>query len=148
MGITTVSFNIKRNEEVVLRVSSKKHSKLPPYLALGRVGMSRSGETGVDTVELFKSLSSGATWMFWSLMESISPDTNICMLVSGDLSPSERLKLNRSYKELYEKEVIVRLKKNTYMINPKVILPKFGRYEIISKKWNEVIAEKGEMNNV
>lgn len=71
--------------------------------------------------KLIKIKSAGAHALYWSLVKARNPQTNIVKYVAA--TPSDRVKLTRSYKELKAMDMLKRIKRGHYMINPKDVVP-------------------------
>lgn len=138
MPLINTNFDISHssNEQVMIDVIPKREYKLPPYSSFGRPGFSKDKIEGFNVALTLANLSSAATWLFWNLEHRRDFRTNICKLETSSLTQAEKQKLNRGYKELQEKKLVIRLYKQHYLINPKVILPDLKAYQSIQDDWN------------
>lgn len=107
--------------------------------------MTGSKQTGFDTGSVLKHLSAGATWMFWTLesKECRNRRNNICVLKKALLSKEEAGRIQRAYAELESKRLIVRVSANTYLMNPKAILPDFEYCIDVWEHWSKERTKKG-----
>jgi len=78
---------------------------------------------GLDMFPILEQLSAPATWMWWKLAQLRNETTNVTILRSGELSIYERRKLTKGFKELKTKQLIKRIKREHYLINPNALLP-------------------------
>lgn len=125
-------------------VRTDKNYPIPPYGMLGRPGKSKHKIEGIDAPSLFKQLSGSAHWFFWTLVEARNHETNLVKPKHIDLlSKKERGRITRAYKELEKMRLVVRTARQTYLINPKVMLPSLKYYERTWVEWEAACSKKG-----
>lgn len=130
----SLKVNVSQGEEVYIGTKRKQTS--PPFWKLGgNMGYNRSRFPVYDgdLIDTMKNITKGANWMFWSLLETRSDKTNIAILTPQD--PTETQKVTRAYKELSNKDIIKRVRRSHYIINPAVIQPRIEHYEEVYLKW-------------
>ncbi len=104
----------------------------PPFLALGRYNF-YDGKTLMNSYALTAGFTKVEAWLMIQLEEKRDWHTNVAECV---ISPKQRNKMDKAYRILKAKEVIIRLKQNTYLINPNYIKP--IDYAIVLSIWNSV----------
>ena len=116
-----------------------------PFTPIGRYSNMYGKNKGFDASEVFKNLSTPATWMFWELVSDTHRDrhTNVSILKKSTLSKEHAARIQRGYSELESACLIVRISNNTYLINPKAILPELNQCQIVWLKWKEARHARG-----
>lgn len=137
MTATLKIIGIKKGQELNIRKSSVV--KTPPYFKIGgNMGYNRSRfPAHENTIEVFKELSKGANWFFWTLVETRNLKTNTAYYVSKN--PAEKKKISRAYKELLAGKVLIRIKRGEYLFNPAVLQPTVDNYEEVFLLWSSLI---------
>lgn len=51
---------------------------------------------------------------------------------------NNKCKLTKAYNELYKKDLVKRIKKQWYLINPAAVFPLFEEYQTVLKKWKSI----------
>ena len=135
--MTDVIITVKdiQGKEVFTGVRSKERT--PPFWKLGgNMSYNRSRFPAYENLTgVMKEISKGANWFFWLLLEERKQDNNIAFITPKD--PTEAKKITRAYKELYELQIVARIRRQYYIINPAVIQPSAELYEEIFLKWNK-----------
>ncbi len=137
---SNIELDHAEDQVVTINIDKKRYVKkiIPPYANFGREGTSSGKVTGINSALIFADLSKSAAWLFWNLVAVRDYHTNICEFLTSNLTQAEKLKLNRAYKELKEKDLVKRVRNQHYIINPKVILPEFERYTTIQAEWDRL----------
>lgn len=138
--LSEIALHHASNQTITINVNKERNSKIPPYRNFGRAGISKGKIEGINASLIFADLSSAATWLFWNLENGRDHQTNISNFQTSNLTQAEKLKLSRGYKELKEKKLVIRVRNQHYLINPKIILPEFKRYEMIQAEWDRIQA--------
>lgn len=141
---TTTTATLSKGEELITRVVKKKTCATPPFHCLGRYGQThfvdghglKTSVQGMDVMPILKDLSSAGTWLFWTLAISRDIATNVCHLRVASLSSCEINRVKKSYKELKDAQLILRIKPEYYLINPKALLPQFEHYASVVLRWD------------
>lgn len=136
MSYIVTSINL--GEEAVISTRQKRKHIIPPFTPLGKAGMTKHKIEGFATGTKLKNLSSAATWLFWTLDEKRHPNTNIAILESQSLSSYEKSKVVKAVKELTKANLVKRVKKETYLINPKAVLPQFEFFQDVWTEWEQL----------
>lgn len=141
MALIQTSIVVTHDESTLVVPRIHHKDKKPPFHMMGKVYMKQGIPHGYDVHSLFESLSPTATWLFWRIDRNRNYETNIAKLSHSSLTQSEILKVKRAYKELETKRALLRVKKETYMINPMLMLP--SKYQEVLNQWEELLQEKG-----
>lgn len=88
---------------------------------------------GEHLIDTYQSLSKTTWWFFWELLRHRNYETNTAKFRAS--SPTEQIKVNRGYKELFNLNFLVRIKRQHYMFNPQVIIPKLQNQESVMKQY-------------
>jgi len=93
----------------------------------------------------FSTLSGKSSWFFWYLAEFREYETNLCDLrkLHMNMTTTEKGRVTRAYAELRKEKLVIRVTKGTYLINPKIILPDFSRFDAIWDKWVATCTKQG-----
>lgn len=75
------------------------------------------------------------TWLLWKLVKLCNTQTNISVLRNSDLSTTEKRRILSAYPILFKDNIIIRTKREHYLINPKVFLPTNNTYELVLEHW-------------
>jgi len=122
MPLIRTESQVSYDEISVTKVKKIPKVDLPPYRLIGRAGVHKKIK-GINTNDLFMGFSKKANWLFWLLDKQRDMATNTIILRSKSLTPAERKAVSIAFKELKNKDVVKRIKKEHYIINPKVMLP-------------------------
>lgn len=88
-----------------------------------------------DSRNVFKGMNQREHWFLWTLDQLKDPKTNVAILVRSQLSSEDSRAVDHVYATLKEKQVVLRIKKNTYLINPLILLPTFETFETVKAHW-------------
>jgi hypothetical protein len=89
---------------------------------------------------VMENLSAPAHWLFWRLFRLRDRKTNICILIAKDNIEAKRIA--RGYKELLAANIVMRIKRQHYLFNPKVWFPDKGNFRAVLDHWSETHKEK------
>jgi len=93
----------------------------------------------VDFANVMRNLSKSATWLWWGLVEKRNNLTNECIFKSKN--GIEAKKVSKGYKELRKANLIIRVRRQHYLINPYVYLVDSSTYMEVKNRWNRLIKE-------
>lgn len=133
MDITITNAQI--NEQLNLQVSKKYKPSLPSFGMLGNTER-RTKVTSMNMHEILKNLSKNSTYFFWLFVEERNPNTNHVQFIPADNAEAKRL--TKAYKELHKLEVLKRVKRGEYLINPKAYLPHTEQFENVWTEWSNL----------
>jgi len=122
------------DEDLVITTKRKNRNNVPPFFMGGRVGTIRSKKMGYPLLDVMADMTKPEAWFFKELRHSMDIRTSVGIMKNGDLSLSDRQKKKLAYAPLKEKDLVRRVKKETYMINPDALIyPE--TYEESKKAW-------------
>lgn len=125
----------KADEELVLTTRSKERkAKLPPFTMIGRSGKMRGKLEGYPLLDVMADMSKAEAWFFKLVRRNMNINTNIAHIQNNLLSKSDQQKKKLAYKSLKSKDLVRRVQREMYMVNPDaMILP--AAYEENKKVW-------------
>ena len=130
-------------EDQALVITNRPVLPIPPYFCAGRRGMLKKHKIeGFDLMLVLANLSAIASNMFWTLCRARDVSTNTARLKSSTLTKYEQAKITKAYKELERVKLLVRYKKEHYLINPKAVLPYFEDFPNVWDFWVETRTRK------
>ena len=91
-------------------------------------------ERSID--EDMENLSKVAHWFFWRLNRTRNENTNIAELTPADVA--EKQKVTRAYRELNKLNLVIRKRRQHYLCNPDVFIPRPGKYQEVYIEWNKL----------
>ena len=111
--------------------------KIPPYNMMCTGKEKYIGHTRISSwpelKELWQSISKQGMWLWWELMFERDLKYNTAQYrPAGD---AERRGLSRAYKELRKIGFIIRVKPQTYLLNPNVVVPLKPEYNKVADRW-------------
>ena len=138
MTVLKIETNLPNmDEDLILTRKYKQAEIVPAYSCIGGNMNYRTREESYPNLfGVLKELSKNSTWFLWSLIERRNTETNIAVFKAAD--PKESRKVTTAYKELTKLDIIKRVKRQHYLINPKVMLPIKGNYMAVRTHWGEI----------
>ena len=135
---------VNPDDEVVFHVRSKETTKDIPFLKFGKGTKNKVGQS-MSITQAMLSLADNvnATWLFWKLESLRDLKTNIAVLPRKSLSKAEEKYLERGFPILQEKQMVKRVKQNTYLINPSLVVP-YNSYPEVKAHWDSLDAPTEE----
>jgi hypothetical protein len=126
-----------RNGEVIIHAWKKWKYIVPAWDAFG--GNTKLKSQIPNYPELYKTiqnLSKPASWLWWELVQNRSSQTNVAVY-----KPANQVAINRltvAYKELKKLDLVKRIKKQHYLINPIAYLPRFSKFDEVKGHWDSI----------
>lgn len=114
---------VKINPGSGVYVTTGDYVKLPYFTGIG---------LDFHNIILLK-LSKAARELLFILIQKRDIDTNKAIYVTSN--PSAKSKASRAYKELNRHSIAVRVKKQTYLLNPTAIIPRKNYFDKIKEEW-------------
>jgi len=134
IGTTEVTAHIENGQTVT--VGPQRNRNIPPYNCIAADIMKYKKVERYDGLEMVLAvLPAPATWFFWNLVHKRNPDTNVSQFKAKDINESKRI--TKAYNELQNKDLIKRVKRQHYLINPKVIIP-IKTYNEVLEHWHSI----------
>ena len=85
---------------------------------------------------VMEDMSSAAGWLFWRLTKLRNQKDNISILKAKN--NLEAKKIAKGYKELAEAKIIIRVKRQHYLFNPRVWFPSIGEFNNVCNDWRQI----------
>lgn len=120
------------NAEIIIK---KEYKTTPPFMQIGRRGRMQ-GIEGLPTIQILMSLTKATQVVFLEMENFIDIDTNIIKYSPTPLTQVNRNRVSKAYREMYAKQILKRVTKKTYLINPKMFIPAKGNYSEVQKQWD------------
>jgi hypothetical protein len=131
--------------ELTVQRKVVKKIDLPPFDCFGgNMELKTKIEGYPNLFKVLKNLSKTATWFWWSLLESRERLTNVCQFQAADAV--EARKVSIAYKELHKHDLIVRVRRQYYLINPKAYFPDVNEWETVFARWQQLNCNKENYN--
>ena len=125
--ISTVSLKLANNEEAVISVKKKSHK--PGFIM---VGNGKTNKKGVDSIDLLievADMSSNEKLCFFLIKDGVIFDPWDNRLIyqvridTSKLTKSQKSKFSNGFNKLKDKDLVKRVSRGVYMINPNALIP-------------------------
>lgn len=126
MAIVTATYDTDKSD---VSFGKKKH-QVPLFQC-----MSKGDRMTKDARELLKELTQTESWLFWTMDQKKDPKTNITSYSRKDLPDDKKNTYARTIKNLISKNMLVRVKQDTYLINPILSYPGFEYMKDVQFEW-------------
>ena len=108
---------------------------LPSFGMLGNTER-RTKVESIDMHTILQNASKNASWFFWTLIKLRSPSTNLAVFTPD--APAEAKKVTKAYQELNKANVLKRVRRGVYIINPKAYIPADQQFDVVLQEWNKL----------
>ena len=128
---TTLTVHHHKDEEVVVNRKAKYNPKIPRFKRLGM-------DISLDILELLAEKyysNPSVNWFLWKLIKLIDTRTNTVTLLNSNLTSSEVRRVVAAYKVLEQDNIVIRIKREHYIINPMVFLPQNETFDQVLEHW-------------
>ena len=135
-----VTVFITPGEQVgVTKVAKKK----PNYFMVGNGTMNKNKIYSIDLLKEMANSTKAEQYLLLAIKDGINYENeyNPVVKVVGDTSTAKQY-IKSGYKSLYERNLVIRVKKSHYMINPNALVP--IDYEDAIELWNQVKGDTSE----
>lgn len=122
------------------KVTYDEYEPMPYYDRLAKPGKGRCQVEGLPCYAIFTNLSRMGHVVFWTLMAKREPINNIVEYIPTN--SKDRSRMLTTYKELHDAQLIVRVKRGKYLINPRIYLPDNGSFDRVYKHWLSLTESK------
>jgi hypothetical protein len=140
---TNITAHLAHDEELVVTKRATRKVHVPAYDCFGGNTNMKTQEPSFPNLYLvFGNLSKPASWMWWSLVKSRNAATNEVVFKAAD--KLWEMKITKAYKELCEVDLVRRIRRQHYLINPKAVIPIFDNFRGITDKWDNLGDKKVE----
>ena len=128
---TNFTVHHNKDEEVVVNKKAKYNPKIPYFKRLGM-------DTSLDILELLgeKYYSNpSVNWFLWKLVKLMNTQNNTVTLLNSTLTSSEVRRVVAAYSILNQDNIVIRTKREHYLINPKIFLPHNDSFDEVLEHW-------------
>jgi len=115
-------FEIPKGYEKVTKIEKMKEDYKPSFRLAGDGKKNRQGYS-MNLVEETCNFTSQEQWLFIKIEKELD-DKNVSIVRSKPLTKVEKEKLSIGYKRLRSKDLVRRIRREHYMVNPRLIIPK------------------------
>jgi len=124
MSDYTIITKVKQGQQARIKVSNEYKDILPPYKLIGRNGINMKHGIkvdGIDIAPILQNLKTASTWLIWELEQKRNPFNNEAVYIPT--TETEKSRVKAGYKELREVGLVKRIRRGTYILNPKAFIP-------------------------
>lgn len=129
-----VSVDLKYGQEI----SIKNRKKINPFIAVGRA----MNEKGFDFADVMSKLSPVAHKVFWEMVKLRDENTNIVLIESSKQTASQNAIISKGYRLLEQHQLLIKIGKGMYMINPYAVLPTLEKCNEVNIEWERRNVQK------
>jgi hypothetical protein len=132
----TTNLTVHTEDEITITSKKKKPKLYIPFQIIGRTGKMKAKES-YPLLDVMSEFSSQEHWFFKLLRDNLNYKTSQAVIINKSLSASEVHRKTVAFKALRERDLVKRVCRETYMINPKALiyLPTLDDTTII---WNKL----------
>lgn len=105
-----------------------------PFMAVGKV----MNDKGFNFAEIMSKLSPAAHKVFWEMVQIRDEQTNLVLIDSKEKTASQNSIISKGYRLLEQENLLRKVGKGTYMINPYAVLPVLDRCSEVNLEWNKL----------
>ena len=137
MEIVTIQAVLPEGEELVVSTKAKVNMKEvgPAYICFGFNPEFKTQEAGFEQLtNMFATVGQAATWLFWQFIPNLNRQTNEVKYKPAN--KAEKQIMIKGYRKLHKANAVLRLQRELYFINPRLILPKLGYYCLNRDRWD------------
>lgn len=131
---THIQLHHDPSHDVLISSKPKYNSNIPYFKRIG-IPMNNTESDILDLLGEKYFNNASVTWLLWKLVKLCNTQTNISVLRNSDLSTTEKQRISAAYPTLFKDNIIIRTKREHYLINPKVFLPTNTTYELVLEHW-------------
>ena len=137
MNKINLQTHLASDEELIINTVKKRKEVLPAYSCIGDNMDYTTRIIGYPKLfSVLRDLSNKGTWLFWTLIMKRNPNTNIAIYKAA--SVAEVATVARAYKELYALNLVTRIKRQHYIVNPHVMFPMIDHMAPAILQWEEL----------
>lgn len=131
---THIQLHHDPSHDVPISSKPKYNSNIPYFKRIG-IPMNNTESDILDLLGEKYFNNASVTWLLWKLVKLCNTQTNISVLRNSELSTTEKQRIAAAYPTLFKDNIIIRTKREHYLINPKVFLPTNNTYELVLEHW-------------
>lgn len=131
---------VAEDEELVSYTRKRMYAILPARRSFGGHPTYRGSKVNKPYPELYKTfgeLSVTASWFWWAkLNQHYDPETGTAEYIAPN--KTEDNKKSKAYRELKDLNLVHRIKKGKYLLNPYAAIPDPKYFEEVRKHWDYI----------
>ena len=133
--------DMEHDDVVTVTKVRKTRINIPAYDCIGGNMEYQTKVKGFnDLYSIIQNMSKQTAWLWWQLVKSRNRYTNEAFYIARSLVDKRRLTV--AYKELHKLNLIRRMSKQQYIINPLAYIPEHDQFPIVSEKWNSIVQKE------
>ena len=130
--------NVKDGDSLEIVHHKAQKEKYIPFRMVGSLGYSQiKGATTMDSIKLMMDFNANEAWLMNQIKDLGEGTTLVAVIRGKTLTPVEKKKLSLAYKTLRQKDIIRRVKREYYMVNPMFWVPRTNR-EALTDTYNSL----------
>jgi hypothetical protein len=135
-SISTLSFDLgSSDKEFILSTKAKSAYKGPFYIAVR--GDRHMAEKENSLLQKLGKMGNAERWFFLYLEARMDAKTNIAVVKSSELTKTQINYKVEGYRLLYMANMVKKVRREHYMINPNEIIPVWD-YDEVKKMWDSL----------
>ena len=145
--IATVNLTIPEGKTIAL-VDERAKSKIPNYYMIGNGTMNKHQIQSINLVKASNNCSAPARQVIDWIMDGmvyVHTDNAVRFVVELNDTLHDMRTVKRGFKELSEKDLVRRVKRGHYMLNPNAIITNYDRQIAV---WNECARKNKDTNDL
>ena len=138
MEVLNSTVVILADDEYLVKGKTTNKTNKPNYFMVGNGTMNKNKIFGIDLLTELVNCTKAAQWLILQIKSGITYDNGYNPVVKINrqaLTSTEQQYLVKGYAELLDKDLVRRIKRSHYMINPNALIP--PNYDEAVKVWNE-----------
>lgn len=109
------------DEEIIIKKQHKTRIN-QPYVTISRSGLYKGKTMGIALTEMYMDFNKAEQWFYKKLWKALDYKTNQATIIQSELTKVESNNLSAAYTSLRKKELVKRVRKEVYMINPHAVI--------------------------
>ncbi len=140
----TIETELDKSEKIFISSVPKNRTIVPAFICIGANDhYSTPTPNYPGLFDVLIDLSKSGTWLLWTLIRKRNLKTNKTWFKPAN--KKEETRVTRAYKEISEHQLVCRIRRELYLINPKIAIPQFDDYYAVMDQWMTLIKEvRGE----
>ncbi len=120
--LTREGLNFDKDMRYVIQEERRVSSSKPPYQLIGR-GQRNATGSSMNAIQLMMEMSSSEQFLFSKVESHMDYKSCVGSCTIARFTQSEKQRVKLGYKKLRVKDILRRIKREHYMINPDFIVP-------------------------
>lgn len=124
-------------KQLVARVVNKSHAKLR-FTMIGRAHMVNNNLVGFNLMDAVLNFNKEEQWFFKLIHDAMDYETNLASLAAFEFNKTNQNRMSKAYQSLKEKNLVRRVKKGVFMINPEAIIYP-ANHDKNKERWDSLV---------